>query len=258
MTSLAGRNVLVTGSTQGVGQAIVIAAARAGANVVIHGLQHDDSAQATLATCLEAGVDARLITGDLTAGDDPAQVIFQSALEANSAIDTLVNNAGTFIDIPFLDMDYQLFDKTMKLNVYSYYFLTQYFAKHWVASQTAGRILMIGSINGRLAEDVHTAYDTSKGAIEMMVKSVAVSLAPHKIRVNGLAPGLFYTPLTAPALDDPEFMQWMQQHTPNGQVPTADVCGESAVFLLSDAAKHICGHMLMVDGGMSIWQQPDP
>ena len=117
---------------------------------------------------------------------------------------------------------------------------------------------MIGSINGRLAEDIHTAYDISEGAVEMMVKSVAVSLAKHNIRVNGLAPGLFYTPLTAKALDDPRFMHWMQQHTPNGDVPGPEVCGEFAVYLLSDAAKHVCGHMLMVDGGMSVWQQPDP
>ncbi len=259
MNSLAGRNVLVTGSTQGVGQAIVIAMAQAGANVVIHGLQDNASAQDTLQACLATGVQAELITGDLASdSDDPTLDVFQRALAANPAIDTLVNNAGTYIDLPYLEMDVERFQKTMKLNVFSYYFLTQHFAKHWVAEEVAGRVVMIGSINGRLAEDVHTAYDTSKGAVEMMVKSVAVSLAPHGIRVNGLAPGLFYTPLTAPALDDPKFMQWMELHTPNGEVPNPDVCGDSAVFLVSDAARHLCGHMLMVDGGMSIWQQPDP
>ncbi len=258
MSSLTGRNILGTGSTQGVGRAIVIAAARAGAHVVIHGLHDDDSAKTTLQTCLDAGVDAQLITGDLTVNDQATLTVFDAALQANPNIDTLVNNAGTYIDVPFLEMDYERFDKTMQLNVYAYFFLTQHFARHWVDQKTAGRILMVDSINGRLAEDIHTAYDTSKGAIEMMVKSLAVSLAKHNIRVNGLAPGLFYTPLTAPALDNPEFMQWMQQHTPNGEVPGPEVCGESAVYLLSDAAQHICGHMLMVDGGMSIWQQPDP
>ena len=257
MSSLKGRNVFVTGSTQGVGQAIVLAASNAGANVVIHGLHDDQSARETLDRCKQSGVDAQLITGDLAAGTEAALRTFESALQANPNLDTLVNNAGTYIDIPFLEMDFERFDKTMQLNVYAYFFLTQHFARHWIARKTDGRVLMIGSINGRLAEDVHTAYDTSKGAIEMMVKSVAVSLAKHNIRVNGLAPGLFYTPLTAPALDNPAFLQWMQQHTPNGQVPGPEVCGESAVFLLSDAAKHLCGHMLMVDGGMSIWQQPD-
>ena len=92
----------------------------------------------------------------------------------------------------------------------------------------------------------------------MMEKSLWVSLAPHGIRVNGLAPGLFKTPLTVPALEDGVLLEWMKQHTPNGQVPGPEVCAEAAVYLLSDAATHVHGHMMMVDGGMSAWQQPDP
>ena len=105
MSSLPGRNILVTGSTQGVGRAIVIAAARAGAHVVIHGLHDDDSAKTTLQTCLDAGVDAQLITGDLTVNDQATLTVFDAALQANPNIDTLVNNAGTYIDVPFLEMD---------------------------------------------------------------------------------------------------------------------------------------------------------
>jgi NAD(P)-dependent dehydrogenase (short-subunit alcohol dehydrogenase family) len=146
----------------------------------------------------------------------------------------------------------------MRLNVHAYFLLTQFFAQRWVSQSTVGRVLMIGSINGRLAEDTHVAYDTSKGAIEMLVKSTCVALAPHGIRVNGLAPGLFYTPLTAPALDDPKIRAWMEHHTPNGKVPGPEVAADAAVFLLSDVAEHIHGHMLLVDGGMSVWQQPSP
>jgi NAD(P)-dependent dehydrogenase (short-subunit alcohol dehydrogenase family) len=155
-------------------------------------------------------------------------------------------------------MSFDRLDRTMKLNVYSYYLLAQRFARRWVEGKVAGRILCVGSINGRLAEPDHTAYDTSKGAVEMMVKSLCVSLAPHGIRVNGLAPGLFRTPLTARVLDDPRFLGWMKRHTPNGEVPGPEVCGEAAVYLLGDAARHVHGHMLLVDGGMSAWQQPDP
>ena len=116
---------------------------------------------------------------------------------------------------------------------------------------------MIGSINGRSAEPIHSGYDTSKGAVEMMVKTLCVELAPQGIRVNGLAPGLVRTPLTAIIDEDPRFERWMCLHTPNGEVPHSDVCGESAVFLVSDAAQHVHGQMLLVDGGMSVWQQPD-
>lgn len=259
MSRLKGRNALVTGSTQGVGRAIAIALARNGCNVVLHGLHDDDSAQSALAECRSHDVACELVTADLTAPNEEAVGnLYDQALAANSRIDLLVNNAGTYRDQPFLEMDFATFDQTMKLNVYSYFFLTQRFARNWVANQVAGRVLLIGSINGRLAEQVHTAYDTSKGAVEMMVKSLCVSLAPHNIRVNGLAPGLFYTPLTAPALDNPKFRAWMELHTPNQAVPGPEACGESAVFLLSDAAEHIQGHMLLVDGGMSAWQQPDP
>lgn len=259
MIDLKGHSALITGATQGVGQAIAIAFAKAGANLVLHGLHQDESAEETVRACQNCGVDVSLVTGDL-AGDTQSCVehVFQSAISANDQISILVNNAGTYIDKPFLEMDHETFEKTMRLNVYSYYFLTQKFSQKWVAESTNGRVLMVGSINAKLAEDVHTAYDTSKGAVESMVKTLCVSLAPKNIRVNGIAPGLFYTPLTAPALDNADFKQWMELHTPNQTVPTPDVCGEGAVYLVSDAAQHVHGHMLMVDGGMSIWQQPDP
>jgi NAD(P)-dependent dehydrogenase (short-subunit alcohol dehydrogenase family) len=160
--------------------------------------------------------------------------------------------------VPYLELTVESFERTMRLNVAAYFFLTQLFARHWVHQSIAGRVLMIGSINGRLAEPTHAAYDTSKGAVEMMVKTLCVELAPYGIRVNGLAPGLFRTPLTAAALDNPRLAMWMQRHTPNGKIPGPEVAGEATAFLVSDAAEHIHGQMLLVDGGMSCWQQPDP
>ena len=123
-----------------------------------------------------------------------------------------------------------------------------------MANKTAGRVLFIGSINGRLAEQVSTAYDTSKGALDMMVKTLAVALAPLNIRVNGLAPGLVRTPATSWLDQQPEKAAWIAHHTPNGQIPDAAVCGPGAVYLVSDAAEHVQGHTLLIDGGMS-WAQ---
>ena len=264
MIDLNGRNVFVTGSTQGIGRSIAAACAKAGANVVLHGLREDNVAKETWEEIRQTNPASELVTGDLSGEESGGNIvkavgaIFEKAVSANSSIDILINNAGTYIDKPFLEMDFETFDKTMKLNVYSYFILTQLFAKRWVKSKTAGKVLLIGSINGRLAEPDHAAYDTSKGAVEMMVKTLCVSLAPHSIRVNGLAPGLFYTPLTASAIDDAKIRNWMELHTPNGAIPDPDVCGEAAVYLVSDAAKHVTGQMLLVDGGMSAWQQPDP
>jgi NAD(P)-dependent dehydrogenase (short-subunit alcohol dehydrogenase family) len=169
----------------------------------------------------------------------------------------LVNNAGVFIDTPFLEMDQTRFDRTFHLNVKVGYFLTQYFSKRWIENKQAGRVLFTGSINGLLAEPDHTAYDASKAAVAGMVRSMCIALAPYGIRINSMAPGLVRTPLTSPVSDDPDLLKWMELHTPNRQVPNASVCGPTAAFLLSDDAAHIHGQTIYVDGGMSAWQQPD-
>ena len=258
MIDLKGHSALITGSTKGVGRSIAEAFAAAGANVVLHGRSRDASAEEVLTSCRSRGVRAEFVTADLMAETIPTvDRLFADALAVMPQIDILVNNAGTYIDQQFLEMDWATYDRTMRLNVAAPYFLTQRFARHWIANNVAGRVLMIGSINGRLAEPTHTCYDTSKGAIDAMVRSLCVSLAPHNIRVNGLAPGLVRTPLTSVIDRDQRFRRWMELHTPSGQVPSSDVCGSGAVYLCSDDAWHVHGQMLLVDGGMSTWQQPD-
>jgi glucose 1-dehydrogenase len=258
MIHLQGHTALVTGSTKGVGRSIAEAYARAGANVVLHGRSRNADAEQALSACRTHKVRAEFVTGDLSASTiEAVDEVYRQAVAAIPEIDILVNNAGTYIDKPFLEMDWETYDKTMRLNVGSVYFLTQRFARRWVENKVNGRVLLIGSINGRLAEPTHTCYDASKGAIEAMLKSLCVSLAPVGIRVNGLAPGLVRTPLTSVIDRDERFRRWMELHTPSGQVPHSDVCGGGAVYLVSDEAWHVHGQMLLVDGGMSAWQQPD-
>lgn len=255
---LQGRAALVTGGTQGVGAAIAVALARNGCNLVLQGLREDDASRSTVAACRDQGVEVHAVSVDLSG---PTAKCIGELLEkvdaVNNSIDLLVNNAGTYAEETFLQLTHQTFERTMRLNVYAGFFLTQAFARRWLERKVSGRVLFTGSINGELAEADHTAYDTSKGAVRMMVRSLCVALAPLGIRVNALAPGLVVTPLTEGALRDPAAKKWMQLHTPNGQVPGADVCGDAAVFLLSDAAQHIHGQTLLIDGGMSVWQQPD-
>jgi len=259
MINLKGHAVLVTGSSKGVGRAIAEACAAAGADVVINGRQLSSEAQEVVKRCQTLGVAASFVAGDLSGPTERVVgEFFDAALAARPDIDILVNNAGQYFDVPFEQMTVERFEKTMRLNVASGYFLTQRFANHWIANKTAGRVLFIGSVNGRLAEPVSTAYDISKGAIEMMVKTLAVALAPRGIRVNGLAPGLVRTPQTAWLDEQPDKARWIAHHTPNGEIPGAEVCGPGAVYLVSDAASHVQGHMLMIDGGMSAWQYPEP
>jgi NAD(P)-dependent dehydrogenase (short-subunit alcohol dehydrogenase family) len=256
---LKGHSALITGGTQGVGAAIAYHLAKAGANVIIHGLRDDSLAQATLNRCAQCGVKATLLCYDLFQPlDDVVREVGAKACEIDGSIDLLVNNAGVFIDHPFLSMDVGTYQKTFHLNVGVGYFLSQFFANRWIDRGVAGRVVFTGSINGLLAETDHTAYDSSKAAVAGLVRSLCVALAPHRIRVNSMAPGLVRTPLTNQVLDkDIEALHWMEMHTPNGRVPDADVCGPMVAFLLSDEAEHIHGQTIYVDGGMSAWQQPD-
>lgn len=259
MIDLKGHAALITGASRGVGRAIAEALAEAGAHVVINSRKFSDETQSLLDRCKSFGVTASFVAGDLSGDTEKAvDELFKAATNARPDIDILVNNAGQYFDVPFLEMDSERFFKTIRLNVASGYFLTQRFARRWIANNTAGRVLFLGSINGRLAEEVSTAYDTSKGALEMMVKTLAITLARHNIRVNGLAPGLVRTPQTSWLDRQPAKEAWIKHHTPNGQIPAASVCGPGAVYLVSDAAEHVHGHMLIIDGGMSAWQQPEP
>jgi glucose 1-dehydrogenase len=259
MIDLKGRTALVTGGTMGVGLAVARSLAEAGAKIVLHGLESDSSAAEAVSGIQQFGVECQLVTADLAAPtEDAVDALYEAALAACGDIDILISNAGTYREPDFLEIDFATFERTMRLNVFSHFFLIQKFARRCVEQGIDGRVLLTGSINGRLAEQTHAAYDTSKGAVEAMVRTLCVSLAPRGIRVNGMAPGLVRTPLTASALDESGVTEWMKLHTPNQQVPGPEVCGPMAAFLVSDLASHIHGQMVLVDGGMSAWQQPDP
>ena len=257
--NLTGRSALVTGGTQGVGAAIALSLAKAGVHLVLQGLKQDALALETVEQCRSFGVRVHPIYCNLW---QPIETILievaQEAIQIESDITLLVNNAGVFIDKPYLEMDELTFDRTFGLNVKVGYFLTQFFAQRWIARNVSGRVLFTSSINGLLAEPDHTAYDASKGAVSSLVRSLCVALAPKNIRVNAIAPGLVRTPLTNQVFSrDTDALHWMELHTPNQQVPEASACGPMAAFLLSDEAEHIHGQTIYIDGGMSAWQQPD-
>ena len=256
---LKNRTALITGGTQGVGAAIAVELAKAGANLVLHGLREDQLALETLARCRAFGNRVTPIYCDLWQTIDVVlREVAYRATEFESGLDLLVNNAGVFIDRPFLEIDEDRFDRTFDLNVKVGYFLTQYFARRWIDRKILGRVLFTSSINGLLSEPDHTAYDASKGAVSALVRSLCIALGPKGIRVNAIAPGLVRTPLTDQVLNqDVDSLRWMRLHTPNRDVPLADACGPMAAFLLSDGAEHIHGQTIYIDGGMSASQQPD-
>ncbi|MAE67886.1 MAG: oxidoreductase [Phycisphaeraceae bacterium] len=258
LINLENHGVLVTGSTMGVGRGIVEACAASGADVVIHGQPGEKEPVEVIANCRASGVSATHVAHELLGeADRVADDLFQATRAHLPHVDMLVNNAGSLFDIPFEQMTVEIFEKTLRLNVMAGYFLTQRFARHWIEHGIRGRVVFTGSINGRLAEVGSTSYDISKGAIEMMVRTLAVYLIRDGIRVNGIAPGVIRTPLADEYFRDrPNDRAWIEYHTPNRAIPGPESCGPAVVYLLSDASEHVVGHMLMVDGGMSAWQHP--
>ena len=245
---LSGRAALVTGSTKGIGRGIADAMQDCNARVLFHGRERPaDFSDA--ATCLLA---------DLMQSGAPEQLI-EEAFTAAPELDILVCNAGSFFDVPFLEMTRDRFDQTQNLNVRAPYFLVQAFARKLVEVRRGGAIVIVGSTNGFQAEHDSTAYDTSKGALVMMTKTLALELAKHSIRVNSLAPGLIRTPLTERWIDtDHTARAHYEKNIPLGRIGVIDDCGAATVFLVSHAADFITGHSLVVDGGLTLSQIDKP
>lgn len=237
--------VLVTGSTHGIGYGIAEAFARAGARLVINSHLPDNGAHAKLAALTEC----HFVQADLSSVAG-ARSLVEIAHEKLGRLDTLVNSAGTFLDTPFLELTETQFDRTMALNVRGYTFAAQRFVQLLVPGQQNASIVCIGSTNSFAAEKHSVAYDASKGAVLMLVKTLAISLADLGIRVNGIGPGIVETPLTKAGLDRPGMREALAQQIPLGRVGEIDDIGEAAVFLASPGARYITGQMLYIDGGI--------
>ena len=237
--------VCVTGGTHGIGSAIAEAFARDGARLVINSHLPDNGAAArlgALAECHFVQADLSIVGG--------AERLIEAAHEKLGRLDTLVNNAGTFRDSDFGSLDAERFAQTFDLNVRGYLFAAQAFAAKVMAGQQNVSIVCIGSTNSLAAEKNSVIYDSSKGAVLMMIRSLAVTLASRGIRVNGIGPGLVETPLTQEGLAAPGVRQRIERQIPMGRIGQPADIGGAAVFLASPEAAYITGQMLYVDGGL--------
>jgi len=242
--SLASRTALVTGSSQGLGLGIARGIQAVGGNVIYHGKDVPPPD-------LPAG--ASFLAADLL-HPDGAGALARAAFALPAPPDLLVCNAGSFFDVPFLQLGAAEWEKTINLNVRATYFLVQAFARELIARQRPGAVVIVCSTNGFQSEEDATAYDTSKGALVMMTRTLAQALAPHHIRVNGIAPGLIRTPLNAWMTERPETVRHYEKKILLGRIGTPDDCAGAAVFLLSPAAAYITGQIVVVDGGLTVGQ----
>lgn len=243
---LSGRRVCVTGSTQGIGLAIASAFVAAGAATVINDHKGNDGGALS---AFAPSKNAYYVPADLSTSTGPGDLI-AAASDKLGGIDTLVCNAGGFFDAPFAELTEAQIDRTYSLNVKGALLCAQAFAAQVKPGQDNPSIILTGSTNSRAAETDSVAYDMSKGAVLMLVRSLAVSLAARGIRVNGIGPGLVDTPLTAPALSAQRVRDNAVAQIPLGRIGRpADMSG-AAMFLASDGAGYITGQMLYVDGGI--------
>ena len=242
--SLAGSSALVTGSSKGIGLAIALGVHQAGAEVVFHGNRARPADLPASSAC---------VMGDLMSAEGgPALVA--AAFKEKSSLDLLVCNAGSAFDGPFFEMDLARWEKTVNLNLRATYFVVQAFARELAARKRSGAVVIVSSTNGFQSEENSTAYDTSKGGLVMMTRSLAEALAPHRIRVNGIAPGLIRTPLTGWIDRDDARRRHYEKKILLRRVGEPDDCTGPAVFLLSKAAGYVTGQILVVDGGLTVGQ----
>ena len=241
--SLESHAALVTGSSQGIGLAMGKALQEAGAKVVFHGLP---DAVEGLTSYVQA---------DLMETEGPQKLV-EAAFALEPGLDTLICNAGSFFDLPLLEMTRERWDKTIQLNLTAAFFTAQAFAKRLVAEKRGGSIVLTSSTNGFQAEADSCAYDASKGALVMLTKSLAIALADHGIRVNGVAPGLIKTPLTSTLMEsrDRSLLDHYEKKILLRRVGTPQDVAGATVFLCSPAASYITGEIIVIDGGLTTGQ----
>lgn len=246
--ALRDRVALITGSTRGIGRAIAEALAEAGATVVVNG--RGAAATAAVASELERqgykafGIDADL--GDLQS----AAGLVGQAIELAGRLDIVVNNAAIS---PYLGRPEKLsaeqWGQIMQVNVTSPFLIAQAAGSYWIDTAQPGAIVNIASIGGEVALNGLVGYCTSKAALLGMTRSLAVDWAKHRIRVNAIAPGYVATDFTERVRALDQYYQAILDHTPLGRFAEPHEIAGAAVFLASDAASYVTGHVLAVDGG---------
>lgn len=240
---LDGRRALVTGASKGIGRAGAVALAAAGAEVVMAARSAAELAE-TGAALRAAGHAATALPLDVT---DREAV--RAAVAAQGPFDILLNNAGTNIREPFLELRDESMDRLLDLNIRAMFTVAKAVAEGMAKAGRGGAIINLSSVNGHVAGANRSVYTATKHAVEGMTKAMAFELGPIGIRVNAVAPGFVETPLTAGVLSDAAFRARVERAMPLGRVMSVEDIMGAIVFLASPAAAMITGASLVIDGG---------
>lgn len=249
---------LVTGAGRGIGRGVALTLAREGADVAVnywtppereHGRDNRQDAEEVVAEIRKLGRRAVAVEGNVADGASVQQMV-KAATEQLGSIDILVNNAGVESIVPLLDITEQEFDRVVGINLKGSWLCAQAVAREMVNSGRGGAIVNTGSIQCGLVLPGRTHYAPSKRGVEALTRNLAVELAPNKIRVNCINPGVIATDMTRWILDNPEILSKILDTIPAHRPGSPEEIGTVAAFLASDEASYLTGQCIYVDGGM--------
>lgn len=246
---------LVTGSGQGIGRGIAERFAQEGAKVVLCDINPTTLAKAE-SDLKSAGHDVLVIQADVSQSDQVA-AMFDKIFETHGTLDVLVNNAAWAIPTAhFLDMTEDFWDTVIRINLKSVFLCSSHAVRIMADQKKPGAVVNISSFGALRAHREMSAYDAAKGAIEAMTRAMAVDLAPWKIRVNAVGPGLTATPPVTDYLPTPEQQKRLLDTVPLERLGQPSDIAAAVLFLASDEASYVTGQILYVDGGVVAQLRP--
>ncbi len=245
--SLSGKVVIITGAARGIGRACAERFAREGAIIVVADID-GARGQETAAALSEGGTEALFVACDV---GDSVQVaaLIAASVDAFGSIDVLVNSAGVLQNIDFLDVTEQDFDWVLRVNLKGPLLVGQAVARQMIDQGRGGAIVNLSSVGALLAAPFQAAYNISKGGVAQLTRVMALSLAPHGIRVNAIGPGTIGTEMTNELLADEALRRRILSRTPLGRIGEPAEVAAVAVFLASEEASYITGQTVYCDGG---------
>jgi glucose 1-dehydrogenase len=246
---LEGKTAIVTGATTGIGQAIALAFAKEGASVVVDHVGNASVAEETLNKIGAIGGKSLGVAADVSNPDQVNELI-QQTLAAFGELNILVNNAGIEKKIAFVDYPLQQWQEIIAVNLTGSFLCSQAAARQMILQGAGGRIINISSIHEDLPMIQNAAYSASKGGLRMLMRTIAVELAPHQITVNNIGPGAIYTPIDKNVETDTKLNDQILAEIPLGRWGKPEEVAQLAVYLASEDAAYITGSTHFIDGGM--------
>jgi glucose 1-dehydrogenase len=256
---LAGQPALVTGASSGIGEAVALGLAQAGADVVVNYAAASDVADDVCHRIEAMGRRAIAIKADVSK-EDQVVAMFARAIEHFGTLHVVVSNAGLQRDAPFDKMTIEQWNTVIGVNLTGQFLCTREAAREFKrrgvvpsVSAAAGKIICMSSVHQEIPWAGHVNYAASKGGVMLLMKSIAQELAPERIRVNGIAPGAIRTPINTAAWSTPEAYSELMTLVPYKRIGEPRDIAQAAVWLASDAADYVTGATLFVDGGMTLY-----